>query len=412
MKILTTVWSIGIGGTERAAVNYAIGYKQYGVDSKVLVLGEDSSRLADLQEAGVDTFFLQAGKTKQDDILASLQSWAPDIIHLHNYTPYFIPYLDKLKAGHTKIVETNVFSRPHYDELYKAVSLSMQLSKWGYWKYTNWMKGAAYTPEVVVAPYTIYEDKFPEPLKEAVEAFLRSQEIPPGAFVAGRLGQAHPSKWDSRILDVVERTVAPDNNIYYLFVCMPAVLIAEIKKLSSFVQSRIKVIDKIRGDENLSLYYHSLDCFVHISKIGESFGYVLAEAMMCKVPVITMLTPFHDNAQFEVVGHDHGGICVTDTSEFVSAVMRLYNSPGDCERFRHNLSNHYTEKRFGAAAVIPVQIEQYSLLLQGRTIGKKDVRDVVRKCFDMYGIKKYWMSLFLKLYNTRFAFLLLNKIRR
>ena len=357
MKILTLVWSIGIGGTERAAVNYAIGYRQQGHDSKVLVLGEGDERLPDLVEAGVDTSFSKSDIRGSESVFASLKMWCPDIIHLHNFTNAFIPYINKLKSANTKVVETNVFSRPNYDEGYKIVSLSMQLSGWGYWKYANWMKGAAYTPQSAVVPYIVFEKKFATPSKEHINAFIKSHGIPEGAFVAGRLGQAHPSKWDSRIFEVAEKTVKPENSIYFFFVGLPGVMKKELEEKSEFIKSRIKLIDSIHGDENLSLYYHSLNCFTHISKIGESFGYVLAEALMCKVPVITMLTPYHDNAQLEVVGHNYGGLCVTDTSSFVFSVMQLYNSPEECERFRKNLDNHWIEKRFGATAVVPKQVE-------------------------------------------------------
>jgi glycosyltransferase involved in cell wall biosynthesis len=409
LKILTVVWSIGVGGTERAAVNYAIGYSKYGVDSKVLVLGEDSNRLIDLQQEGVDTFFLQA---EQQDVLTMLKNWGPHIIHLHNYTPAYIPYLDKIKARDTKIVETNVFSRPHYDQQYKTISLSMQLSQWGCWKYTKWMKGAAYTPEVTVAPYTVYKEKFTTPTQQQISLFLQSNEIPPGAFVAGRLGQAHPSKWDAQILKVVEQTVKPDNNIYYFFVGMPSIFIKEAKALPAFVQSRIRFIDAIRGDDKLALYYYSLNCFVHMSHIGESFGYVLAEAMMCNVPVVTMLTPYNDNAQFEVVGHNNGGICVTSTSDFAAAVLQLYNYPGEVDTLRKKLNDGWIEKRFSADNVIPAMLETYSRLLEGKKVAVKDTGQLLSNCFDMYGLKKKWMLPFLKLYNSRTVFVLLNRLRK
>ena len=172
------------------------------------------------------------------------------------------------------------------------------------------------------------------------------------------------------------------------------------------------MIDAIKGDDNLSLYYHSLNCFTHISKIGESFGYVLAEALMCEVLVITMLTPFHDNAQFEVVGHNHGGICATNTNEFVSAVMQLYHSHEDCESFRKNLGNHWIEKRFGAAAIVPTQAEYFKQLVQGKQIETLKVNGVIKNCFSMYGLTGYVRYLFLKMYNHRLSFIFLKGLKK
>ena len=49
-----------------------------------------------------------------------------------------------------------------------------------------------------------------------------------------------------------------------------------------------------------------MDGFLHVSRIGESFGMVLCEAMLCGVPVVTLSTPLKDNSQLEVVGPRRG----------------------------------------------------------------------------------------------------------
>ena len=406
------VWSIGIGGTERAAVNYAIAYRQNGQNSKVVVLGEGKERLAELLEAGVETSFVKFDNRGQDAVLSDLKAWKPDILHLHNFTSGLVFYIDRIKNTQTKVVETNVFSRPNYDAAYRVVSLSMQLSDWGYWKYTKWMKGAKYVPETTVVPYVIFPNKFLSQPKKRIELFLQSHGIPAGAFVAGRLGQPHPSKWDMKILKVVEATVCPDNMIYYLFAGMPTNIIQELKNKSAFVQSRVKLIEMIEGDQNLSLFYHSLNCFTHISKIGESFGYVLAEALMCGVPVITMLTPFNDNAQLEVVGNNHGGLCVTSTKKFIAAVKQLYNYPKDCSRIKNNLAMNWISSRFSADAVIPKQINCYRQLLNGAKITPLNVDDQVKQSFTLYGMHNEIGYFFLKFFNSRSAFRFLKWVKK
>ncbi len=58
--------------------------------------------------------------------------------------------------------------------------------------------------------------------------------------------------------------------------------------LADIYQKNIRTIDFIKGDKALTDFYSSIDVFVHISAIGESFGYVLTEAMICGCPVITL----------------------------------------------------------------------------------------------------------------------------
>ena len=389
MKILTLVWSIGIGGTERAAVNYAIGYKKFAHDSRVLVLGDGHERYPDLQEAGVSTTLVTVSPTPVQEILRELKLWSPDIIHVHNYTVALLKYLNSIKGKQTKIVETNVFSRPNFSPDYRVVNLSMQLSGWGCWKYTRGMKNAGYCPQVSLAPYIVDVHNFIEPSAMQVKSFLSLHNIPASAFVIGRLGQAHPSKWDVRIVEVIRKTIHPDNNIYYLFVGLPGNLAELISKQPRFFRSRVVSIDKIEGDKNLSLYYHSLNCFAHISKIGESFGYVLAEALVCKVPVITMLTPLKDNAQYEVVGLGNGRFCVTNTHQFIEAVNKLHANQAQSSFLKNNL-NSRIEGRFSYNVIIPRQIELFTTLLANKRLPVTDVSGVIRGCVKCY---KGWEKL-------------------
>ncbi|UAY50677.1 glycosyltransferase family 4 protein [Ferruginibacter albus] len=401
MKILTITFSAGMGGTERAAVNYAIGYNKLGCDSKVLVIGDDHHRVPDLLDAGVETFLLKDFLNEQGILFDKLKEWGPDIIHLHHFSHYFFPIIDKVKKTTTKVVETNVFSRAVYDPKYNYIDLSMQLSQWGYWKYTIAMKGAAYVPAVAVIPYTFIDNKFNGASQSEIKAYRNLYNIPDDAFVVGRLGQAHPSKWSPKIIDVIKSTVKQSNNIYYLFVGMPDVIKKELSSCSDLIRSRVCLIDKIEGDNNLNLYYSAIDCFAHIAKIGESFGYVLAEAIACGVPVITMLTPFRDNAQFEVVGHNYGGICAINTDQFTNAILKLYDQPELIRKIKENQAG-WVQKRFSLEVVIPQQIDIYRKILNNEKLPDINAVGVVKQCLkQFYGITAPFVYIALVITNSR-----------
>ena len=399
MKIITLVWSIGIGGTERGAVNYAIGYKKFGHDSRVIVLGEGYERYTDLQAANVETTLICKSLKTKENIFNEFKIWQPEIIHVHNYTDDILLYINLIRNDHTKVVETNVFSRPNYSLNYQAVDLSMQLSNWGYWKYTRWMKGAKYTPEVAVVPYVVDSTKFIEPTRKEINNYLLSKNIPLSAFVVGRLGQAHPSKWDSKIIDVIKNTIHTSNNIYYFFVGLPTDLKSLINKQSPFFNSRVIQIEKIEGDKNLSLYYHSLNCFAHISKIGESFGYVLAEVLLCKVPVISMLTPFHDNAQLEIIGNGFGGFCTANSKNFINKINLLHEDKVINDVLKKNL-NGWIVDRFSYEAIIPTQIKIYEVLLGNNKISKLNVDNTIENNFKLFYNKEFIIKFVTKIINT------------
>ncbi len=404
MKILTLVWSIGPGGTERAAVNYAIGYQKYGHQSRVLVLGEGHERYKDLVSAGVDTTLLTEALHNEPIIINEIKSWAADIIHIHNFSPHLLLYINRLKTADTKVVETNVFSRPEYSKGYSAVNLSLQLTSWGFWRYTRRMRQAPHIPPSSVVPYIVDTKKFTHPGQQAIAAFRQLHGIPVTAFVAGRIGQAHPSKWSAELIGVINATIREDNNIYYLLTGLPPALKSTIQAQSDFFKSRVKCIDRIEGDGQLSLCYHSLDCFVHWSKIGESFGYVLTEAMLCGVPVVTMLTPFKDNGQFEVVGHQQGGICVTNTNEFIHAILEIHNNNQSANQIKKQLAEGWVEQRFSFDAVMPGLIVMYESLLNKKKVPENYNSRNVDSVFLFYKAKSFFKGFLIRLVNTAFFF--------
>ena len=88
----------------------------------------------------------------------------------------------------------------------------------------------------------------------------------------------------------------------------------------SIYKNRIIHIPKIYGDDALSIAYSAFDLMIHVAEQGESFGYVLAEALLCKTPVITLSTPWGDNSQCEVVGNRKGGYVVNKSNHITNAV--------------------------------------------------------------------------------------------
>jgi hypothetical protein len=51
---------------------------------------------------------------------------------------------------------------------------------------------------------------------------------------------------------------------------------------------------------------------------------VLAEAMMCGCPVVTVSQPTRDNSQVEVVGHEQGGLVAGSFGQLGNALARLW----------------------------------------------------------------------------------------
>ena len=413
MKILTLVYSLGIGGTERAAVNYAIGYKNYGCDSKVLVLGSGFERVSDLNRAGIDPILVLKSDKSHDSIITDLIFWKPDIVHIHNFQKGLSVIINEFKLNGAKIIETNVFSRPSYTKEYRSIDLSMQLSMWGCVKFSMWIKNSKFDIPYILTPYIVNSENFLTNRIDFRNIFRERYNIPENAFLVGRIGQPLINKWSFSLIAIVRKLLFQDPNIYFVLVGVPDLIKNKLLADTKSFQSKIIFIDILIGDESLSEFYQAIDCFAHISKIGESFGYVIAEAMLFKVPVVSMLTPLKDNAQYEMIGNMERGVCVTSKNQFVAAILNLKNNVNLYAQIKSSLER-WIESRFSESTVIPNLLSEYDAILNKSYPNFNLDKDLLSTQFNFWGIRKlYLYPVFILIHNSsfyRFYLFLRNKL--
>ena len=113
-----------------------------------------------------------------------------------------------------------------------------------------------------------------------------------------------------------------------------------------------------------------MDGFLHLSRIGESFGMVLCEAMLCGVPVVTLSTPLKDNSQLEVVGHGVGGLVALTPEAVPDAMAALI---ADAELRARVLAGgaDWVRGRFGVERVSREAMAIYAGLLSGAPVERQ-----------------------------------------
>jgi len=342
---------LGPGGTERAAENYTLGYAAAGLPVAVLA-GAGGPRADSLTRAGIPVFLTGTGRSEWDAALRATLDWNPNIVHIHRHcaTPESTAILAQLQSPQRRVLETNVFSRFDASPSGKMIDVSFQLSRWCLWRWQQWSRGSSGGPVGAVIPYSVDSRAF-FPLSEEERAEVRKHlNIPAKAFVFGRVGQPHDAKWSLATLRAFAKIAPKAPDAFLLLAEAPPSFAKPIAALPDAIRQRILCRPFITGDTNLRRFYGAMDVFLHAATIGESFGYVLCEAMLCGIPIITLSRPSRDNSQSEVVGHMQGGLVAAREKFLPQAMLQLIEQP-DLRRQLSSSAPEWVRSRFDLPAV-------------------------------------------------------------
>jgi len=155
-----------------------------------------------------------------------------------------------------------------------------------------------------------------------------------------------------------------------LLVGFPDCLNYWIDECSSEAKKRVVKWSPVTEDAQLRSLYGTMDVFIHGVQMGESFGYVLCEAMLCGLPVVTLSTPARDNSQVEVVGHGRGGLVVSSEVGMLTAMESLMND-GALRRRIAQQAPGCVKERFDMSAVMPKLVDICNIVLQ--TKGRREL---------------------------------------
>jgi glycosyltransferase involved in cell wall biosynthesis len=358
MKILTIVNNLGIGGTERAAQNFSIGYKDEKCEVQVLALNELGIRAKYLEENGIK---VHDWKNEQTKSTHAISEWGPDIIHVHRSGVKCITSMQAIKTFKTpsnRVLETNVFARPDFSSDAQYIDLHLHLSKWCFWKWKKWTRSTSPKQIGTIIPYPIDVQRF----SKHKDIQRRQFNLPLGSFILGRIGQPFDGKWNRILLDLLERLLQKDDSFYLVVVGLPKKLEQLLKNYSKITQEHTIILPLCKSDEELAALYKSFDIFVHAAEIGESFGMVLAEAMTFEIPIVTVSTPLKDNTQLELVQESEGGYVIDNIDEFQSIIEKLK----DDSKLRATLGKNgknYIENNFTTKIVVQKAINVAKIAL-------------------------------------------------
>lgn len=310
IRVLHVTNRLELGGTEKTLQTFCRYLDKNRFD--VMACGRQGGgvRAVELERLGIPVVIQPA------DLTQVVRDYRIDICHVHRAGTCEPGTLPEKQGGWPRIVETNVFHG--YDDRegdrIDCHCFVSESSKATYLRRYGRRMGARY--EALYNPVDFSEFEGPRR---------------PFTATIGRCSRADDQKWHDVCLNSLPKIFRRVPEAQCL---LQGVTERVTDKLSALgVNGRVTVLEP---SVHVGEFYRRLDVFTHGSRIGETFGCVIAEAMANGVPVVTLSTPQRKkaNAQAELVEHNVTGFVCRWQWQYAGAVVEL-------------LRNHELRARFG-----------------------------------------------------------------
>ena len=307
MKILVYTGELGIGGTSKAAVMWAIGLKNLGHEIHYAsnYYGDYAN---ELNKYNINVYYLPKETIFIKTLLEELKL---DIIHYHspgNENPEGFYFVSAIKQMIVRpyVIQTNVFGLFENEFEEACIDFTLFIS----WtscaqsalrKKIDLHKEFFKKKSVVVYPLSINTDNY-----NILRNISRKKlNIADDEVVFGKIARPDMAKWNLLIIDAFYNALKSNRKIKLLLQEPPIEIIDYVNSLN--LKEFVIVLNKTSTFNELKDSYLAIDVVLHITVFGESFGYGIAEAMALSKPIITNSTPWGDQAQIELVQDGYNG---------------------------------------------------------------------------------------------------------
>jgi glycosyltransferase involved in cell wall biosynthesis len=291
-----------------------VEFKKRGSNSDVIVLDERGARERILVEAGVGIY----------DFGATLKSdYQLIIAHTNSHDPRVNEIVASVRTTNCTTVNVNVFGWPIYNAR-KPFDFHAHISYASRWRCLARGRWLGLEPSRhLVAYYSVDTSHFRLPSdlerKTARAIIGLTEEL----LVWLRVGQPIAAKWDPLLIHAFELASQKNDQVRLVLVGAPPNILEAVARLPALSRERILVAPPTGDEFLLRNYYWSADVFCHSARIGESFGMVLLESMLCGTPVFTRVAPGRDFAQAEFITDGFNGRVVFGKQGFVTDLAAL-----------------------------------------------------------------------------------------
>jgi glycosyltransferase involved in cell wall biosynthesis len=300
-----------LGGTEKTALLFMRHLDRARFD--LFAAGWQGGAREDTVRALGIELFVSGDRAK---MVEWIRAKSIDVVHFHRMGGPEPELIDTfVRGGASTLVEHNIFARYDGSADRRRIHRHLMVSKTALAAYR------ARAAEVDERKVTSLYNPVDIELFDSFPFDARDWRRP----TFGRLSRPDDHKWhpiNLEMLPLVRRAV-PDAE--FLVIGMPPSYRERARELG--VADMITEFSTTTSQATLCELLHRMTVFTHSSRIGETFGMNIAEAMAAKLPVVTHSGG--DGAQCELVTDGHNGFVVEpdDVSGYAERVVRLLLDP-------------------------------------------------------------------------------------
>ena len=319
---------LGLGGTERNLQNitYTLDRKEYAIHSVGYYrLGARAKLLAD---HGYPVHDCQGSLDIWKDLLATLK---PKIVIFHRSglgSETETAILGLAHQARATIYEVNVFGQPDHFNGDQFIDGHIHVSWFSFLKYLRLarLNRSPHRARVLEKHRVIYNGVDIEQFDNLVqqsnrEALRNAAHINPTNIMLTRIARPDLNKWDDAWITAAQGIIRRIPAVRFVLRAAPPTRVPFIKRM---LKNNVVLLPPTESDREIIDTYVMSDILFHTSKIGESFGYTLAEAMLSRLPVLVNATYFpRDSAQMELITHRHNGMVAKSVAGLIQGSVEL-----------------------------------------------------------------------------------------
>ena len=317
--------------------NFSLGFKKKGYQVFACWIFSGWVRQKSFETLCDEVIILEGNIEKMK---AFLDNHIIDLVHWHGFDSIFskryhtsLQILQMIKAKGIKVVETAPFSL--YDRnleifLDQRFFVSESSLVKFFWKYGNTIKKKklydfVYNPldNTKLWSYILSQEEKRE--------LRKSYGINSDDFVIGKIWRANLWKWDDTIIDIIPSLLTYIPNVKIVIRAIPEE--KKTKIIESNLEKYFIFLPETVDEKELAQTYQVFDIMLHTSRIGESFGVSLVEALFFWIPVLTKDTDFmkftffdRDNSQWEIIKNGFNGFICRTNQEVIEKIQVLFSN--------------------------------------------------------------------------------------